>query len=73
LRIDWTHDAVRQGPSWSSINYDGSWKLLHHRAKQFFSPVLVSATVDRAEGSVTVFVTSDVPAAIQGDPLAEFG
>jgi beta-mannosidase len=28
--------------SWASINYGGEWKLLHHMAKEFFSPVSVS-------------------------------
>ena len=72
LPVYWSHGAGRQGPSWSSINYDGTWKLLHHRAVQFFSPVLVSATVNRADGTITVFITSDVPAAIQGEASARF-
>ena len=29
--------------SWSSLNYGGSWKLLHHLARHFFASVLVSA------------------------------
>jgi beta-mannosidase len=29
--------------SWSSLDHGGGWKLLHHMAKQFFQPVLVSA------------------------------
>ena len=28
--------------SWSSLDYGGGWKLLHHMARRFFSPVLVS-------------------------------
>ncbi|MFT6451774.1 MAG: beta-mannosidase [Halocynthiibacter sp.] len=28
--------------SWSSLDYGGNWKLLHHMAKGFFQPVLVS-------------------------------
>ena len=26
-----------QGPSWSSVNLGGAWKLLHHRAARFFA------------------------------------
>jgi beta-mannosidase len=29
--------------SWSSLDHGGTWKLLHHMAKDFFAPVLVSA------------------------------
>jgi beta-mannosidase len=29
--------------SWSSLDHGGGWKLLHHMARQFFQPVLVSA------------------------------
>jgi len=29
--------------SWSSLDYGGGWKLLHHMAKGFFAPVLVAA------------------------------
>lgn len=28
--------------SWSSIEYSGRWKLLHHAAKRFFSPVHIA-------------------------------
>ena len=29
--------------SWSSLDHGGGWKLLHHMAKAFFQPVLVTA------------------------------
>ncbi len=29
--------------SWSSLDHGGNWKLLHHMARAFFAPVLVSA------------------------------
>ena len=32
--------------SWSSLDYGGGWKLLHHMAKQFFAPVTVVAVPD---------------------------
>ncbi len=28
--------------SWSSLDYGGDWKLMHHMAKQFFEPVTVN-------------------------------
>ncbi|WP_439154027.1 beta-mannosidase [Yoonia sp.] len=29
--------------SWASLNYGGDWKLLHHMARHFFAPLLVTA------------------------------
>ena len=29
--------------SWASLNHGGDWKLLHHMARDFFAPVLVTA------------------------------
>lgn len=29
--------------SWSSLDYGGGWKLLHHMAKSFYAPVIVAA------------------------------
>lgn len=39
--------------SWSSIEFGGNWKALHHGAKRFFAPLLVSA-VHHGEESVGV-------------------
>lgn len=33
--------------SWSSLNYGGSWKLLHHMAKRFFKPITIVAIPDK--------------------------
>jgi beta-mannosidase len=35
--------------SWSSLDHGGGWKLLHHMARGFFAPVLVSA-IPTAQG-----------------------
>jgi beta-mannosidase len=45
--------------SWSSIDSHGRWKALHHLARRFFAPVLVSGVEDPASGSVEVHVTND--------------
>lgn len=29
--------------SWSSLDYGGGWKLLHHMAQRFFAPVAIAA------------------------------
>jgi len=46
--------------SWSSIDYFGNWKALHHMAREFYAPLLISAVEDTEQGSVEVYVTSDL-------------
>ncbi|GAA3874027.1 beta-mannosidase [Celeribacter arenosi] len=38
--------------SWSSLDYGGNWKLLHHMAQKFYAPVLVTVA---PEGGKDVF------------------
>lgn len=44
--------------SWSSVDYHGRWKALHHEAQRFFAPLLVS--LEKDEKSVSVWATSDL-------------
>jgi beta-mannosidase len=46
--------------SWSSMEYDGSWKLLHYAARRFFEPVLLCAW--SRDGRVEVSLVNDLPA-----------
>jgi beta-mannosidase len=46
--------------SWSSIEYDGTWKLLHYAARRFFAPLLLCAW--RKEGLVELSLVNDLPA-----------
>ncbi len=52
--------------SWSSIEYDGRWKLLHHEARRFFSPLRVAAFTK--DGTLEVHLLNDtaetVPAVV---------
>lgn len=51
--------------SWSSLDYGGNWKLLHHMAKDFFAPVLITVAPQDGKGDAPgadVFtVVSDLP------------
>ncbi|XP_075549135.1 beta-mannosidase-like [Dermacentor variabilis] len=42
----WHLNDMWPGPSWSSIEYGGRWKMLHYFARKFFSPVLVSGFLE---------------------------
>jgi beta-mannosidase len=37
----WQLNDVWPVVSWSSLNYDGSWKILQYEAKRFYAPVLL--------------------------------
>jgi beta-mannosidase len=43
--------------SWSSIEYDGTWKLLHYAARRFYAPVLLSGQV--MDGGLEAWLTND--------------
>jgi beta-mannosidase len=46
--------------SWSSVEYDGTWKLLHYVARRFYAPVLLCACLK--DGRVEVSLVNDLPA-----------
>ncbi|ESO87028.1 hypothetical protein LOTGIDRAFT_183459 [Lottia gigantea] len=52
----WQLNDIWQGPSWSSIDYDIKWKMLHYYARKFFDPNLISPYVD--EDTLKVFLKS---------------
>lgn len=54
------------GPSWSSINSDGTWKLLHYQAASFFQPVAVSGRLSQAGDQVSVFLANDLSVGVAG-------
>ena len=41
--IIWQLNDIWPVASWASIDYYGRWKALHHAAKRFFAPVMISA------------------------------
>ncbi|MBA2479711.1 MAG: glycoside hydrolase family 2 protein, partial [Planctomycetes bacterium] len=55
--IYWQVNDLWPVASWSSIDYHGRWKVLHHAAARFFAPLLASIVHD--QGALTVWVTSD--------------
>ena len=55
-----------QGPSWSSVDAGGHWRLLHYRMRHVFAPLLVSGTFDAGTRQLDIHVTNDHPHALQG-------
>jgi beta-mannosidase len=64
--------------SWSSLEFTGRWKALHHAARRFFAPALVTAHVpgdenptignyrDSSAGDVHLYTVYDAPATTRG-------
>lgn len=50
--------------SWASIEYDGTWKLLHYEARRFFAPLWVS--LYKKDGNLHVVGLNDNPEAAGG-------
>ncbi|CAG0912860.1 unnamed protein product [Notodromas monacha] len=54
----WQTNEIWPGASWASLEYDGSWKMLHNFAARFFAPLLVSPFFNEA-GELEVYLVSD--------------
>eukprot|EP00727_Mastigamoeba_balamuthi_P002336 m51a1_g121 putative beta-mannosidase isoform 1 (1148) ;mRNA; r:403952-409163 len=60
----WQLNDIWEAPSWSSIEFPGTWKILHNWAKNFFSSFLVS--VYNKGDDLFVYVVNDKNASISG-------
>ena len=56
--IYWQLNDLWPVASWSSIDYHGRWKALHHFAKRFYAPLL--ASVVHEGDALAVWATSDL-------------
>lgn len=54
----WQLNEIWQAPSWSSIEFGGKWKMLHHFAQDFFSAVLPVGFED--EDTLLIYAVSDL-------------
>ena len=45
--------------SWSGLDHGGSWKLMHHMAREFFAPVAVSLIPDSESGDYIFIGVND--------------
>jgi len=54
----WQLDDCWPVASWSSIDYYGKWKALHHFAKKAFNPFLISPHAEN--GKVKIYIVSDM-------------
>jgi beta-mannosidase len=64
--VFWQYNDIWPGQSWSSVDYFGRWKALHYMARNFYSPILVSALENAKNGTAEIFITSDLADATHG-------
>lgn len=62
--------------SWSSLEYGGKWKHLHHHARRFYAPAAVAALGDMKGGSVdagkgNIFAFNDTAEPLSGTLTVE--
>lgn len=61
----WQLNDIWPAISWSSLEYDGRWKVLHYYERNFFAPLLVS--VAQKDGDVEIWVTSERNWGVSGE------
>ncbi|KAI0030346.1 glycoside hydrolase [Vararia minispora EC-137] len=55
----WQLNDIWQGVSWSSIEYDGRWKVLQYTLSGMFQPVIINAFWTPDNETIQLMVTSD--------------
>ncbi len=60
----WQINDIWPCASWSSLDVHGRWKALHHFARRFFAPVLVSILEDQQRHHAALHVSNHTPHAI---------
>ncbi|XP_017879617.1 beta-mannosidase [Ceratina calcarata] len=63
----WQLNDVWQAPSWSSIDFNGRWKMLHYYAMEFFAPIIVTYYIKNTD--LSFYIVSDKLHAIQNATL----
>ena len=68
----WQLEDQWVAPTWSSIEYDGRWKVLHYAAKHAYEPVIIAPYFNTSTGDLSVWVTSDLWSPISGSATFEW-
>lgn len=60
----WQANDIWQAPTWSSTEYDGTWKILHNWIRHCFEDVHVSSFEE--DNDLVIHVTSDLLTSVNG-------
>lgn len=56
----WQLNDIWPGPSWSTMEYDGRWRVAHYSVQRMYAPLLISSFTD-PEDVIRTHLTSDRP------------
>ena len=62
----WMLNDIWQAPSWSGLEYDGRWKMLHYTIKDVYQPVIVTSQYNYTTGDLQVWAVSDLWSPVKG-------
>jgi beta-mannosidase len=68
----WQLEDIWVAPTWSSIEYDGRWKILHYAAKDVYEPVIIAPHFNISTGDLSVWVTSDLWESVSASAVFEW-
>lgn len=57
----WQLNDIWQAPTWASLEYDGTWKMLHYFSRKFFASKLISPYFDNKDLLNVAFVVDEIP------------
>lgn len=60
----WQLNDIWPVASWSSLEFDGRWKMLHYASRKFFAPLL--ASIVQNNDRIEFWATSDINMALSG-------
>ncbi|XP_017849592.1 beta-mannosidase [Drosophila busckii] len=55
----WQLNDVWIAPSWSSIDFNGNWKVLHYWARDFMAPIAIVALYDKPSKALNISLICD--------------
>ena len=61
--IIWQLNDIWPGPSWSTLEYNGKWKLLHYESARFFAPIYIPAFIK--DGNLYVNACNDTASSLK--------
>lgn len=64
----WQLNDVWVAPSWSGIDFQHKWKMLHYFAKDFFAPLVIAPEI-QVDNSMKLFAVSDLTQAVYNATL----
>ena len=68
--IYWQLNDIWTGPSWSSLEYSGKWKLLMYKVKEFYDDVFFSFFIK--DDDINAFVCNDLNQSLEAELIISY-